>query len=271
MQSKILAALVALVLSWCGAAHAQDVVTPVACRAPSSLPGQKSTKVFRQLADFSGYGGANSIGDSDVRIVQLAGTYSQCHGSYDGRFRFEGSLAAVDNEGRKAYSGLVGAGYQFAAGAHGSITPVVRLGYENFKDGPDQVVFDAAVMASTSVALGPGGDASLIVLELTPEYVNRQASSALNDGLRFRNAAFTNYAAVGYDRALGDHFRGKFTVSHRYIGGGNIVSSIGGVSVSLRPLSLDCAGYCWNFEASYSRGDSDYEGALISISRRFGQ
>ncbi|KSB89268.1 hypothetical protein AS593_12000 [Caulobacter vibrioides] len=252
-------------------AHARaQVITSVACKAPA----QQSGTIYKRFTDVAGYGASNSIGDVDIRIAQLAATHSVCLGERDARLRFEGSLSIVDVDGGgDARGGLAGVGLQFALGSRGSATPIVRLGYEDFERGDDQVVADVAVMLATTIQAGggPPGKEPLLVLEWTPEYTSRQSTAALNQGLRFDNAAFTNYAAIGYDTQLGQNFRGRVGLGHRYIGGDNLVSSIGTLSASFRPISLDCGGYCWNFEVSYSRGDHDYEGLMIGVARRFGR
>jgi hypothetical protein len=213
---------------------------------------------------------SNSIAGTDIDIVQLGVVHSWCDGDRNGRWRLEGSLTAVETPLQSAYGGLIGIGYQFAVGERSSITPSLRVGYEDFELSDDQVVADVAVTLATSFPLDDGATAPLVTLEWVPEYTNR--GSSIDQGLSFEDSIFTNYLASGLDMPLGDNFRGRVTASHRYIGGDNVVGSIVGLSFSFRPYTPDrCAGYCWNAELSLSRGDADYQSFLLGFSTRFGR
>lgn len=249
--------------------HAQEFGGAVAC-------GTKDPAEFRVLTDGSLYASQSEFGTIDQSILAASLSRSYCDGTRNGRWRFEGSLARVDQPGGDTSSLLVGAGYQFAIGERASITPMVRIGYASVRGGDDQTVASVGVSFVSTTILNEEANrqATWLTFEAVPEYSSWQSTDAGFQGLTLDDGVFTNFAAVGLDFPMGvSNYRGRARIGHRYIDSDGPTRSITSVILSVRrdPARTMCEGQCWSADLWLSQGDGDYSSVLIGFSRPFGR
>jgi hypothetical protein len=244
-----------------------SVSDPIGCGSTSQLPD--SIWDITPQVEFNRYGHVGQqIGEVSAveqNCISLLGSSKK-----NARLHFEGTISAVDEEGRKAYSGLLGVGLLFRIAANWTVTPVLRVGYEHFESGTANIVYDAFAQfaGEYEVATAADGRHSYLVLDLTPEFSQRESASATlpsNGGL---NSTFLGEVQGGFDFPVGnDDLRMKVAGDYQH------ASARGGADPASLVISMRRESSGW-YDRDYGiwlrTGARGYRAVLLTIDFRFG-
>lgn len=270
-----------------GPAGAQDVAPAssesaspprvLATTTTECLPGARSIHdIIPQVAfnDFDGHG---------QTVAALGYSFSRCIGESPNRWFAQASLAHVDEAGFRADAALFGLGLElhpFRNARQFALSPVVRIGREDFSPGGGNTIYNAALTISDVMPLKlqrrriQGRDVWISAVQFEwaarAEYTSRSPTgSSLVGGSG--SDALTFFGSVGLDYALGrSNWRSKASLAYQVLDGGPVDGFVS-LGLSVRPVNPSYTSYAWNFGVSGQLGDSGFRGLLLTLSRHFSQ
>lgn len=238
------------------------------------MPGTRSIHELSPQIAFNDFDGRGQT------VAALSYGYSRCTGNGLNRWFAQASVAHVDEPGFSANAILIGAGLELHPLRNAPnfvISPVVRLGREDFRPGGGNMIYNAAVTISDVMPLRfqertiDGTSVRIAATQFEwaarAEYTNRSPFGtplALPD-----NDALTFFGSAGVDTAIGhSDWRSKFSLSYQTVAGGP-VDGFASLGLSFRHVNPSYTNYDWNFAISGQLGDSGFRGVVLTVSRRF--
>jgi hypothetical protein len=220
----------------------------------------------------------NDFGPIDQTVLGLSGTLGFCTSGSRVRWRVEGNYVHVDEPIGNADAVQIGIGFTarpIAEVAGLTVTPIGRIGYEEFSNGRSNFLYGGSVtfefvspIGSAAHASGPG--LQLVLVE-RPEYVSRSVVRSSVPVVSGTSGTFSNFASVGLDGSFGaaSRWRWKTVVASTSIAEDVPTNQIFSAVASVRPTSRNGASYPWSAELWLSRGNGNYRGLLLSFTLRF--
>lgn len=214
----------------------------------------------------------------DQTVLGVSGALGLCTTGFRVRWRLEGNYVHVDEGANNAEAVRIGIGFTARPidGLSGlTVTPVGRLGYEDFSGGQSNRLYGGSVTFEFVTPIGPGGQVSgpgiLLVLAERPEYISRsivRRSVPVGSG---SSGTFSNFASAGLDGSFGtsSRWRWKAVLASTSIAEDVPTNQVFSGVVSIRPTSGKGASYPWSMELWLSSGNGNYRGLLLSFTLRF--
>jgi len=219
----------------------------------------------------------NEFGTKDQTILGVSGALGLCTTGLRVRWRLEGNYVHVDEGPLNADAVKIGIGFTARPieGLSGlTVTPVGRLGYEDFSAGQSNRLYGGSVTFEFVTPIGTGGQDSGpgILLELAerPEYISRGIVRSSVPVASGSSDTFSNFASAGLDGSFGTNsrWRWKAILASTSIAEDVATNQFFSGIVSIRP-TREGGSYPWSVELWLSRGNGNYRGLLLSFTLRF--
>jgi hypothetical protein len=219
----------------------------------------------------------NEFGPIDQTVLGGSGTLGLCTTGFRVRWRLEGNYVHVKEGPNNAEAVQIGIGFtarpiNSLAGL--TVTPIGRLGYEDFSAGRSNRLYGGSVTIELVTPIGSGGQVSgpriLLVLAERPEYISRSVVRSSVPVASGSSDTFSNFASAGLDGPFGtrSRWRWKAVIASTSIVEDVPTNQIFSGVLSIRPTSREGASYPWSVELWLSRGNGDYRGLLLSFTLR---
>lgn len=229
-----------------------------------SHPATRQNDIF----EVGSHAAANKFNNVTYHIADLAGTWGRCLSPHV-RSRFEASVTNVQSRSGDAKAGLIGAGVSIEVTPNITLTPIARVGFEDFSSGLHNTIYDGAVTAEGAWPLGHGPRTSYFTLAARPEVSSRQSAGSNLPGQRSTSTSTTLFGASGFDFASSDRTRTKVELVYQHYSSPSAISHTESIVASTRLLTERADRYTWNLELWYTRGDHGYQSMLLGVTYRF--
>jgi len=219
----------------------------------------------------------NQFGQIDQTVLGASGALGLCATGTGVRWRLEGNYVHVDEGTNNAEAVKIGIGFTARPirGVSGlTVTPVGRVGYENFSVGQSNRLYGGSVTFEFVAPTGTGEDSQPgLLLELVerPEFVSRGIVHSSVPVASGSTNTFSNFASAGLDGPFGtdSQWRWKALLASTSIAEDVPTNQVFSGVVSIRPTSEEGTSYPWSVELWFSRGNGSYRGLLLSFTLRF--